>query len=95
MKIKEGMEETWNRVLEKNQDPYSKAAVRYCLRWAYMMEDEIEAGNELTKDIISKTSNQADDEGITGHMANWALGALKQFWLYGDMLDGVKSIYDF
>lgn len=24
-----------------------------------------------------------------------ALGAMKQFWYYGDMLDCVKSIYDF
>lgn len=95
MKLKDGLEEKWKRILETNQDAYSKATVRYCLRWAYMMEDEIEAGNELTKDIISKTSSQADDEGVTGHMANWALGALKRFWLYGDMLDGVKSIYDF
>lgn len=95
MKIKEEMEEMWERVVEINQDAYGKATVRYCLRWAYMMEDEIEAGNELTKDIISKTSNQADEEGVTGHMANWALGALKQFWYYRDMLDGVKSIYDF
>lgn len=95
MKIKEGMEETWERILEINQDAYSKATVRYCLRWAYMMEDEIEAGNELTKDIINKTSNQADDEGVTGFMANWALGAMKQFWYYGDMLDCVKSIHDF
>ena len=57
--------------------------------------DEIKTGNELTKGIISRTSNQADDEGVTGFMANWALGALKKFWYYGDMLDGVKSIYDF
>ena len=95
MKIKEGMEETWKKVVEINQDAYGKATVRYCLRWAYMMEDEIEAGNELTKDIISKTSHQADDEGITGFMASWAFGALKRFWYYGDMLDGVESIYDF
>ena len=95
MKIKEGMEKAWQRVVEINRSGYSKATVRYCLRWAYMMEDEIKAGNELTKDIIRKTSNQADDEGVTGFMANWALGALKKFWYYGDMLDGVKSIYDF
>lgn len=95
MKIKEGMEEAWERVVEINRSGYSKATVRYCLRWAYMMEDEIKAGNELTKDIIRKTSDQADDEGVTGFMANWALGALKKFWYYGDMLDGVKSIYDF
>lgn len=95
MKIKEGMEEAWERVVEINRSGYSKATVRYCLRWAYMMEDEIKTGNELTKDIIRKTSDQADDEGVTGFMANWALGALKKFWYYGDMLDGVKSIYDF
>ncbi len=95
MKIKEEMEEKWERILEINQDAYSKATVRYCLRWANMMEDEIKTGNELTKGIISRTSNQADDEGVTGFMANWALGALKKFWYYGDMLDGVKSIYDF
>ena len=95
MKIKEGMEKRWDRVVEVNQDACGKATVRYCLRWAYMMEDEIKAGNELTKDIIRKTSNQADDEGVTGFMANWALGTLKKFWYYGDMLDGVKNIYDF
>lgn len=95
MKIKAGMEETWEGIVDKNRSAYGKATVRYCLRWAYMMEDEITAGNELTKDIIRKTSDQADDEGVTGFMANWALGALKRFWFYGDMLDGVKSIYDF
>ena len=95
MKIKEGMEETWEKVVEINRSAYSKATVRYCLRWANMMEDEIKAGNELTKDIIRKTSDQADDEGVTGFMVSWALGALKQFWHYGDMLDSVISIYDF
>ena len=95
MKIKEGMKEEWRRVVEINQSAYGKATVRYCSRWARMMENEIEAGNELTKEIISKTSIQADYNGVTGFMANWALGALKQFWYYGDMLDGVKSIYDF
>ena len=95
MKIKEGMEEEWERVVEINRDAYSKATVRYCLRWANMMEDEIKAGNELTKDTISKTSHQADDEGVTGFMVSWALGALKRFWLYGDMLDCVISIYGF
>ena len=95
MKIKEGMEEKWKKVVEINQDAYGKATVRFCLRWAYMMEDEIEAGNELTKDIMSKTSHQANDEGITCFMASWAFDALKQFWYYGYMLDGAESIYDF
>jgi hypothetical protein len=95
MKIKEEMEEMWNRVVDINQDAYGKRTIRYCLRWANMMEDEIKAGNKLTKDIISKTSQQADDEGVTGFMTSWAFSALKQFWYYGDMLDGAESIYDF
>lgn len=32
---------------------------------------------------------------VVSDKTSWALGALKQFWYYGDMLDSVISIYDF
>ena len=96
MLIKDELKEVWDEVVKiYSRDGYSNATVAYAIKWANLMEEEINKGNELTKEIISKTSFDADEEGITGFMANCAFGLIKQFWFYREKLEGLNSIYDF
>ena len=96
MLIRNELKDDWDRVVAINsRDGYSNATVAYAIKWANLMEKEINKGNELTKEVINKTSFDADEEGVTGFMANWAFGAIKRFWVYGEKLEGLNSIYDF
>lgn len=96
MKIKDYMKDDWDKVIEINsKDGYSNATVAYAIKWANLMEKEMEKWNELTKEIVSRTSFDADEEGVTGFMANCAFGLIKQFWLHREKLEGLNSIYDF
>ena len=96
MQIKDYMKDDWDKVIEINsKDGYSNATVAYAIKWANLMEKEMEKWNELTKEIVSRTSHDADEEGVTGFMANCAFGLIKQFWLYREKLEGLNSIYDF
>lgn len=96
MQIKDYMKDDWDKVIEINsKDGYSNATVAYAIKWANLMEKEMEKWNELTKEIVSRTSYEADEEGVTGFMANCAFGLIKQFWLYREKLEGLNSIYDF
>lgn len=96
MQIKDYMKDDWDKIIEINsRDRYSNATVAYAIKWANLMEKEMEKWNELTKEIVSRTSFDADEEGVTGFMANCAFGLIKQFWLYREKLEGLNSIYDF
>ena len=96
MLIKDELKNDWDRVVEINsRDGYSNATVAYAITWANLMEKEIEKWGELTKEIVSRTSYDADEEGVTGFMANCVFGLIKQFWFYRERLEGLNSIYDF
>ena len=86
MKVKAGKEKDFNNFVEINsKDGYSYGVVKFMKRWADLMEKEIEKGAKVA-DIADKTERQADTEGITGFMYGCAVGALSQFWEYGEEL---------
>lgn len=85
MKIRKGQEENFKKWVEINDDPYSKAVVDYAIRWADLMEADMQLSSDF-KGIAEKTSFEADTEGITGFMYGAAVQGLSQFWEYGDIL---------
>lgn len=88
MLLKNNVVEDYERFVENNsQDPYSFAVVTYMNKWAQLMEEEMQAGAVLTKEIVNKLSHDADEEGITGFMYHEACNRLCYFWIYGDELE--------
>ncbi|MBQ3421508.1 MAG: hypothetical protein IJH34_07525, partial [Romboutsia sp.] len=83
MKLKN--KQLWNDCVEKNRDPYGSAVIRYCKKWAELMELEISKGKTVYE-CANATSNQADTEGITGFMHGCALSTLSEVWEYGEDL---------
>jgi len=57
----------------------------YAESWANLMEKHISEGEEL-KDIASKSSYEADTEGITGFMYGAAVQVLSWSWVHGEEL---------
>lgn len=86
MKVKKSAEQAYQNFVDVNsKDGYSHAVVTYMNRWADMMEAEMESGKSLP-DIAKQTSCDADIEGITAFMYGCAVGALSEFWEYGEEL---------
>lgn len=86
MKIKKSAEQAYQNFVEVNSnDGYSYAVVAYMIRWADMMETEMEKG-KLLSDIAYQTSHDADTDGITGFMYGCAVAALSDFWEHGEEL---------
>ena len=83
MKLKD--KAIWKEGLQNNQDDYGVCGYRYAERWADMMEEKIEAGENL-EDIAEQTSHDADTEGITGFMYGCAVSVLSFVWEYGEEL---------
>lgn len=77
--------EGWEKTVEANQDPYGACAIRYCKRWAEMMEAELEKGKTI-QEVAEETSHKADTEGITGFMYGCAVSILSQVWAHGEGL---------
>lgn len=77
--------QNWEKGLANNQDPYGNACYQYASEWATRMEFEIAKGGKI-KDIAKRTSNEADDEGITGFMYGCAVNILAGAWLHGEAL---------
>lgn len=75
----------WRSWVEKNQDPYGAACVRYADKWARIMEAEIARGVALV-DCAERAASVADDEGITGFMYGCAVGMLAEAWVHGEQL---------
>lgn len=75
----------WDKTVEVNSDPYGKAGVDFARRWAEMMEEKINNGEQL-KDIARQASHEADTEGITGFMYGCAVSVLSQVWIHGEEL---------
>lgn len=78
-------ESKWKICLSKNKDGYGRGILDYAKYWAYLMEQSIKYG-VLTEEIKSKTSSDADVEGITGYMYGVAVSILSEVWLYGEQL---------
>ena len=77
---------TWN-VNDCKNNPYVAGILRYAERWADLMEVLLAENPELmVADIAENTSHEADTEGITGNMYNWAVKILAGVWIHGEDL---------
>ena len=85
MKLKEGMEENYQKWYDKNEDAYGRACFTYAEKWAELMEEAIDAGRKL-EDIADDLSHTADTEGITGFMYGMAVSILANCWIHGEEL---------
>jgi len=72
--------ENWKN---NNLDCYGKGIFRYAERWANLMEQAIENGEQL-EDIAEETSKKADTDGITGFMYGAAVSILSRCWEHGE-----------
>jgi ferric-dicitrate binding protein FerR (iron transport regulator) len=75
----------WQRWQDANHDPYGAAILRYAETWARLMEARLLAGDALA-DIAERTSQTADNEGITGFMYSCAKRILASYWQHGEEL---------
>jgi|SRR3990172_3709186 len=69
----------------KQTDAYGLACFRYAERWANLMEERMQKGEQL-EDIAKATSRLADEEGITCYMFFVAVSVLVRCWKYGEDL---------
>jgi len=76
---------SWKMWSETNQDGYGKGIMTFAQNWAKLMQVEMASGKSL-KDIASKTSHEADVEGITGYMYGAAVKVLADSWKHGEEL---------
>lgn len=89
MKIRPGKEEWWQEGLSNNQDFYGLGVYNYAVRWADLMEKDIEEKGDAQKAIVEnaeKRSHEANTDGITGFMYGCAVGILSEAWEYGEIL---------
>lgn len=85
----EQAEKDWNTFVDLNKDFYGKGVVDFAVRWAELMEKEIEIGVDV--ETSAKTNEaKADERGITGFMYNAAVSILSQCWKYGDELSELR-----
>ncbi|EOH94804.1 hypothetical protein [Enterococcus pallens] len=78
-------EKGWQTFVTNNQDPYGNGVVKYCERWASLMEEKIANGLSVAV-AADKTQYEADKEGITGFMYGCAVNTLSHCWAHGDAL---------
>lgn len=78
-------EELWKKAVDNNKDPYGSGVIRYCEKWADLMERRIDKG-ETVYQCAEETSHLADTEGITGFMYGCAVNILSGVWQYGEDL---------
>lgn len=81
----------WEEMVDNNQDPYGSAIIRYASRWASMMEAKLAAGIPF-QGIPEVTSFEADKEGVSGAMYEFAKYALGEIWIHGEQLRQWYSI---
>ncbi len=75
----------WLKGLDNNQDPYGRATYVFAEQWADLMESRILEGENLS-DMASRTSHDADTDGITGFMYGCAVSTLSAVWEHGEAL---------
>lgn len=85
MKILKGKEQEYKEWYDKNDDSYGRTCFIYAEKWAELMEEAIESGQEL-KDIAEDLSYKANEEGITGFMYGVAVSILSFAWIHGEEL---------
>lgn len=78
-------ETLWNAAVANNQDPYGKGTIKFCEKWASLMEVEISKGKTIPE-CADATMSVADDEGITGFMYGCAVSILSEVWVHGENL---------
>ena len=91
MKIKKGMEEDYKKGYNNNLDPYGHACFVFAEKWASLLENEIDKGDDVMQTIIDKANETCDvaDKyagGITGFMYGMGVNILSQCWEYGEYL---------
>jgi len=90
MIVKTGLEKDWEKFIESNsKDPYSSGALSFMIRWANLMEAELEDGGKLTKKSVENLSDIADVEGISGAMYELSKGYLRHYWQHGEKLQSI------
>lgn len=89
MKVKEEAKEDFKNFMLKNvEDDYSFAVLSFAIRWATAMEKEMKKGKNVSE-IAKQTVEEADIEGITGYMYEFAVRILINFWEYGKQLEEI------
>ena len=84
MKLKDA--EGWAKHKAANTDAYGRAVIVFAERWADLMEPRIDAGEEITKEMMDETSREAVPPWITGFMYGCAVSILSQAWEHGEEL---------
>ena len=85
MKIREGMEEEYQKEKTQQHSRYYKRIFSYAEEWALNMEIALQRGIAI-KDSYREASNMADYDGVSGFVHRQAVAILKYFWKYGDDL---------
>lgn len=85
-KSEEAAKEWGEWVKINSNDGYSLGVVTYATRWAKYMQHLMRKHNKTVEDIAEQTRIVCDIDGATGFMYGQAVGALAQFWKYGDEL---------
>ena len=71
-----------------NSDPYGHAVFTYMDRWTTAMEREIAQGvsaaPDAFKEMVVRTSLEADTEGLSGFMYGCAVQRIRAWWVHRD-----------
>ena len=89
MKIVPGLERSYGETKAKATTPYSAAVYDVAENWANLMERVIEPANIGENRMVSvarSAYHDADTEGLTGLMYNFAAEILFRYWVYGKTL---------
>lgn len=79
-------EAAWQKCVEVNDDPYSKACVDYAERWANLMEERMAGDRAMLASVAKQASHDANTGGITGYMYGAAVSMLLKCWEHGEAL---------
>ena len=90
MKIVSGLERSYEEAKAKATTPYGAAVYDVAENWANPMEKVMEPGSlgeSEMANVAKSTYHDADTEGLTGLMYNFAAEILFRYWVYGKKLD--------
>jgi hypothetical protein len=83
--IKSGLEDEYQKAVNKNKDPYGGRIHSYAREWASLMQKNMSEGRSV-EDCADETSHHCDYDGITGFMYSTAVSVLSHFWGHGEEL---------
>lgn len=85
IKIKEGMEDRWEKVYMANvkDDEYSRAAIECAVLWAKALQPlaDCPLGEEK---VVFHTLCMVDCYGLTGFQVDCIVATLRKYWEYGE-----------